>query len=299
MKRIFILLLLGSALLPACQYKAPIDPAYAAELEAWRAERISELKAPDGWLALVGLYWMEEGANTFGSGPENKLKLPVVAPGKMGTFFLEADSVRMEILPGTSVREKGKPEILERAVLKLSPDTPPTVYNWGTLDWVLLERGGRYGIRLWDTESQHIHELDSIPYFPVDPAYRVEATLNPADSGRFVTMQNVLGMTITQASAGTLTFKLNGQSCTLEALSDPEGYFLIFIDETTGSETYSGGRYLYAPKANAQGKTWIDFNKAHNPPCAFTKYATCLLPPAQNQLPVAVKAGELNYGKHE
>ncbi|MFM8449457.1 MAG: DUF1684 domain-containing protein [Haliscomenobacter sp.] len=299
MTRIYLFIPVFLLLLSACQTSQPIDPAYLQELSDWRAERMAELKAPDGWLALAGLYWLEKGENTFGSGPENKIQFPVVAPAKIGTLTLEGDSVRMTILPGTSVREKGQTEVLERAVLKLLPDTPPTMYTWGSLQWVLIERGGKYGIRLWDTNSVRIHSLDSIPQFPVNPRWRVEATLRPADANRSVTMQNVLGMTITQASAGTLAFTWEGKEYQLEALQDPEGYFLIFSDDTSGKETYGGGRYLYAPTADANGKTIIDFNKAYNPPCAFTKFATCLLPPAENSLPFAIRAGELSYGDHD
>lgn len=282
----------------ACQSSQPADPAYLQELADWRVERLAELKAPDGWLALAGLYWLEEGENTFGSGPESNIQFPVVAPAKIGTLTLEGDSVRMAVLPGTSVREKGQTEVISQAVLRLLPDTPPTMYTWGSLQWVLIERGGKYGIRLWDTNSVRIHTLDSIPQYPIDPHWKVEATLIPADTSRAVTMQNVLGMTITQPSAGTLSFKWEGKTYQLEALEDPEGYFLIFSDETSGTETYGGGRYLHAPKADASGKTVIDFNKAYNPPCAFTKFATCLLPPAENSLPIAVQAGELSYGDH-
>ena len=282
----------------ACQREKPVDPAYLADWSEWHAERMAELKAPDGWLALAGLYWLKEGPNAFGSAPENDVRFPVVAPGKMGAFVLEGDSVRMQVLPGTNVHEKDSSASVVEAVLKLSGGVPPVVYSWGSLDWVLLERGGKYGIRLWDRNSVQIAKMDSIPHYPLDLAWKVDAVLMPADSGRTVRMQNVLGMAIEQASAGTLEFQIAGKTFQLEALEEPEGYFLIFADETSGEETYSGGRYLSAPKADAAGKTVIDFNKAYNPPCAFTKYATCLLPPAGNRLPLAIRAGELNYGHH-
>ena len=282
----------------ACQGEKSIDPAYLKDWSEWHAERVAELVAPDGWLALAGLYWLEEGSNTFGSAPENKVRFPAVAPGKMGSFVLEGDSVRMEILPGTNVHQKDSSAPLASVVLKLADGIPPVVYSWGSLDWVLLERGGKYGIRLWDRNSVQIAKMDSIPHYPLDVAWKVEATLIPADSGRTVRMQNVLGMTVEQASAGTLEFQVAGKTFHLEALEEPEGYFLIFADETSGEETYSGGRYLSAPKADARGKTVLDFNKAYNPPCAFTKYATCLLPPAGNRLALAIQAGEQDYGHH-
>jgi uncharacterized protein (DUF1684 family) len=282
----------------ACQREKPTDPAYLKDWSEWHAERVAELKAPDGWLALVGLYWLKEGTNTFGSAPENDVLFPVVAPGKMGRFVLEGDSVRMEVLPGTNVHEKDSSASVREAVLKLADGVPPVVYSWGSLDWVLLERGGKYGIRLWDRNSVNIAKMDSIPHYPLDLGWKLEATLIPADSGRTVRMQNVLGMTMEQASAGTLEFQIEGKTFQLEALEEPGGYFLIFADETSGEETYSGGRYLSAPKADAGGKTVIDFNKAYNPPCAFTKYATCLLPPAGNRLPLAIRAGERDYGHH-
>lgn len=285
----FVALLLGCA---ACRPARLPDPAYVAEHEVWQQERLEALKSPNGWLALTGLYWLKPGANTFGSDSSNAIVFPGKAPGQMGVFYLEGDSVRMEIAAGVEVTQDSLGSPVTRSVLRLEQGIPPAVLHWKSLDWVLLERGGRYGIRLWDRENPAITALESIPAFPLDPSWQVEARLIPADSGRIVAMQNILGMTIEQASAGILEFEKGGKTYQLEALEDPNGFFLIFADATTGESTYSGGRYLYVPHARPDGKTRIDFNRAENPPCVFTKYATCLLPPAQNRLNIEVPAGE-------
>jgi len=283
-------------LLPACS--TPPDPEYLKAHAEWQAERISELKAPDGWLALAGLFWLEPGANTFGADSSNQVVFPPKSPASMGTFFLEGDSVRMELADGVQATESISQKPINTATLRLVPGEKPLACRWEALEWVLLERGGRYGIRLWDRDNPAIEKLKNIPAFPVQPDWVLEARFLPADSGRTVRMQNILGMTIEQASAGTLEFKKGGKIFRLEALEEPEGYFILFSDATTGKETYSGGRYLHAPFADKTGKTTLDFNKAYSPPCIFTPYATCLLPPAANRLDIAVKAGEKAFPHH-
>jgi uncharacterized protein (DUF1684 family) len=276
----------------------PADPAYLKVHAAWNSERMAELRAPDGWLALAGLYWLEPGANTFGSDRSNQVIFPAKSPAKMGIFYLEGDSVRMELAPDVQAMESITQKKVSSATLRLLPGAAPATYRWEALEWVLLERGGRYGIRLWDRENPAITAMSNIPAFPIHPGWIIEATLVPVDSSRSVRMQNVLGMTIEQASAGILEFKKGGATYRIEALEDPEGYFLIFADATTGRETYSGGRYLHVPLADKNGKTTLDFNKAYNPPCVFTPYATCLLPPAANHLEIAIEAGEKTLPGH-
>lgn len=259
---------------------------------------MAELKAPDGWLALAGLYWLEPGVNTFGSDSSNQIIFPSKAPSSMGVFHQEGDSVRMELEEGVRATESLSQKEISDAILRLIPGEKPLTFRWGALEWVLIERGGRYGIRLWDRENPAIAKLEHIPAFPVQAGWVLEATLIPADSGRIVRMQNILGMTIEQASAGMLEFQKGGKTFRLEALEEPDGYFVLFSDATTGKETYSAGRYLHAPFADKAGKTILDFNKAYNPPCIFTPYATCLLPPAANQLDMAVRAGEKSLPHH-
>jgi uncharacterized protein (DUF1684 family) len=288
--------ILTAFILQACT--PPPDPAYLQAHEGWKSERMAELKAPDGWLALAGLYWLEPGANTFGADSSNQVIFPSKAPSSMGVFYLEGDSVRMEFAEGVRVTESISQTETSSATLRLIPGEKPPTFRWEALEWVLLERGGRYGIRLWDRENPAIGKLETIPAFPVRAEWVLEATFVPADSGRTVRMQNILGMTIEQASAGMLEFQKGGKTFRLEALEEPDGYFILFSDATTGRETYSGGRYLHAPFADKTGKTILDFNKAYNPPCIFTPYATCLLPPAANRLDMAVKAGEKNLPHH-
>lgn len=276
----------------------PANPEYLKAHEVWKTERLAELKAPDGWLALAGLYWLEPGANTFGSDSSNQLVFPSKSPANMGTFYLEGDSVRMVLTPDVQATESIAQNKVISATLRLLPGTAPATYRHEALEWVLLERGGRYGIRLWDRENPAITAVRNIPTFPVHPGWVIEATLIPVDSSRTVRMQNVLGMAIEQASAGIMEFEKDGAIHRLEALEDPDGYFLIFADATTGKKTYSGGRYLHAPLAGKNGKITLDFNKAYNPPCVFTPYATCLLPPAANRMEIAIEAGEKTLPGH-
>lgn len=275
-----------------------LDSVYLQAHEEWKSERMAELKAPDGWLALAGLYWLEPGANTFGSDSSNQVIFPSKAPSAMGVFHLEGDSVRMELADGVRAIEGNSQTATSKATLRLIAGEKPLTFRWEALEWVLLERGGRYGIRLWDQENPAINKLETVPAFPVQAGWVIEATFIPADSGRIVRMQNILGMTIEQSSAGMLEFKKGGKTFRLEALEEADGYFILFSDATTGKETYSAGRYLHAPFADKAGKTILDFNKAYNPPCIFTPYATCLLPPAANRLDIAIKAGEKSLPHH-
>jgi uncharacterized protein len=170
-----------------------------------------------------------------------------------------------------------------------------TIFTSGSLEWYIIRRDTRLGIRLRDLNSPAIKEFKGVDRYPVDPAYRIEATFEPADSAHTIDITNVLGQTTPQSSPGTLVFTLHGREHRLDALEEDDKLFIIFGDETSGKDTYGGGRFVYTGKPNAENKVYIDFNKTHNPPCVFTPYATCPLPPAQNILKVAVEAGEKNY----
>ena len=171
--------------------------------------------------------------------------------------------------------------------------------KYGDLSWVLIHRKDKFGIRLWDPKQPHLQDTVQIESYPIDPAWRIEATLLPDTSGRTVTFRNVLDMEMEMETEGHLRFEYAGRSHLLTALDGgEESLFLIFADGTTGETTYPGGRYLYADRPDRTGLTYLDFNKAYNPPCAFTEFATCLLPPAENRLELAIAAGEMTYGTH-
>ena len=287
--------LLGTALVAV----ATADEAYRAEVRRWRANREARLKADGGWLTVAGLFWLEGGENPFGTDPAAEIVLPKgSAPARAGVFVLKDGQTTVTLAPGVSGRVGGRP--LTGAVV-MRPDTSdaPDVLEMGSLSLNVIERGGRHGIRVKDTNAAARKSFTGLRWFEVKEDYRVEARWVAYATPRPVEVPNVLGQIAPMPSPGYAEFTLAGKTLRLDAvLESPEAeeLFIIFRDETSGRETYGAGRFLYADLPTA-GKVVLDFNKAYSPPCAFTPYATCPLPPRQNRLPVRVEAGELAYGK--
>jgi uncharacterized protein (DUF1684 family) len=275
------------------------DEAYRAEVQKWRADREARLKADGGWLSLAGLFWLKEGPNRFGTDPAGDIVLPEgSAPPKAGVFELKAGQVTVALLPGASGRLAGQPVSSPAA---MRPDTSgvPDVLEMGTLSMNVIKRGEKYGIRLKDKNSAVRRGFLGLKWFDVKEDYRVEARFVSYPQPKPVKVPNVLGQSESMPSPGYAEFTLHGKAVKLDGvMEDPQAEQLFFIlrDQTSGKETYGAGRFLYAelPKA---GKIVLDFNKAYSPPCAFTPYATCPLPPPQNWMPVRVEAGEMAYGK--
>lgn len=278
-----------SMLLVAAAGSAAED-AYRAEIEAWRASREARLKAEDGWLALGGLFWLKPGRNSFGSDPASDVPLPGAAPRRAGVFFVEAERVRVRLEPGVEARLAAGPG----DAAELRPDSDDAL-SLGRFRLQLIERGGRLAIRLRDPQHPARLGFKGLSWFPVDPAYRVTARLVPHDPPRRLEIVNVLGQVSEMTSPGVAIFSVAGRELQLTPVlesPDADALFFIFRDRTSGRETYGAGRYLYAPLPT-DGQVVLDFNKAYSPPCAFTDYATCPLPPAENRLGVRVEAGEL------
>jgi uncharacterized protein len=269
---------------------ADVDPAYRASFEKWKAEEVDDLK--QNWLPLAGLFWLKPGANSFGSDPSNAIVLPQgSAPGHAGTFEFSGNDVTIKLLPGVSATIAGKPSTTST----LQPDTSgtPTVVELGSLRMHVIKRGPRTGIRVKDLNSAAGRNYRGPTFFELNPAYKVTATWIPSDGKKTVDVPNVLGDTTPTPVAGQVRFKLNGQDVQLTDLGgDPsKGLFIVFNDLTSKTETYPGGRFLETdPVAN--GSVMLDFNRAHNPPCAVTPYATCPLAPKENRLAIAIPAGE-------
>lgn len=262
----------------------PLPEDYTQTIEQWRTDRLGNLLAPFGWLSLIGLHWLDEGINECGSKAGASVPLPTPAPSLAATYTLQDGVVSCD--PNTA-----------NGVVMLDADYCQLGY--GALRWQLLERGGRHGVRVRDTLLPTRIRIQAIDYFPIDPTYRVYAKWEPNAGPDSVLMRNVLDMEYYVPIVGKLQFKLADRLHELIALDGgPEDLFLIFADKTTGESTYGGGRYLYCSRPDETGRTIIDFNKAYNPPCAFTAYATCLLPRIENHLPIAVLAGEKTYGEH-
>jgi uncharacterized protein len=269
---------------------ADVDPAYRASFEKWKAEQVDDLKK--NWLPLAGLVWLKPGENSFGSDPGNVIVLPEgSAPAHAGTFEFSGNDVTIKLLPGVSATIGGKPSTTSA----LRPDTSgtPTVVELGSLRMHVIKRGQRTGIRVKDLSGAAVRNYRGPIFFELNPAYRVIATWVPSDGKKTVDVPNVLGDTSPTPVAGEVRFKLNGQDVQLTDLGgDPsKGLFIVFNDLTSKTETYPGGRFLETdPIVN--GSVVLDFNRAHNPPCAVTPFATCPLAPKENRLAVAIPAGE-------
>jgi uncharacterized protein (DUF1684 family) len=293
------IVIFGLLMLAACTKvketsEARVDSvSYKVEIDAWRQNRVDELKAEEGWLNLAGLFWLKEGINSFGSGDDNDIRFPAgKIPARAGYFLVNQGTVSST--PTVTITQDGKP--MGKGII-YSPDstTNPTL-EYGSLRWFIIQRDKSVGVRLRDLESEGVQKFKGIVNYPTDPDWRVEATVENPNEPRMIDITNVLGQTTSQASPGTLVFVINDNEYRLDALDGgKDELFLIFGDDTNASETYPSGRYVYVKRPDSEGKTILDFNKAYNPPCAFTAFATCPLPPKQNVLNLSVTAGEKKY----
>jgi uncharacterized protein (DUF1684 family) len=289
--------LVSTATLSGCGRGTPaVDPGYLAHIEAWRAERLASLTSDDGWLTVVGLFWLHSGENRFGADPGNEVVLPGKGtPAVAGTLELRQDgTVLLHSGPGTGVTLAGSPATEQ--VLASDRRGRPDVLAAGAVRFYLIERGGKLAVRVKDLHSARRVGFAGIRYFPVDPEYRVEGTFEPYPTPREVAVATVQGPEQKMLAPGLVRFRLGGNSLALEPfLSSPDdtSFFFVFRDATSGTETYGAGRFLDTPVPKAPSTAVaLDFNKAYSPPCAFTPYATCPLPPRQNELPVRIEAGE-------
>jgi uncharacterized protein len=277
---------------------APPDPAaYRKEIEDWRAKRIEGLKKEDGWLTLVGLYWLKPGENRFGSDPGNPVILPEgKAPAVAGTLTLEGQMVRLNVQPGVALTANGKP-VTPGMVVSADASGKPTILELGSLSFFVIKRGDRLGVRIKDKTSPMRASFKGIDEFPIRPEWRIVARFEPYKDNKKIPIANILGQVADEISPGAVVFDWQGKTYRLDALGDTEqGLFFVFGDQTNGKETYGAGRFLDTDPPK-DGKVVVDFNTAYNPPCAFTAFATCPLPPAQNKLALRVEAGEKKFGE--
>ena len=266
---------------------APPDTAFIAEVESWRSDRETRLRADNGWLTLVGLFWIEEGVSKIGSDPASDVPLPATLPKELGTITLSKGEGRFEPAPGVALKPTA-----------LHDDEKPNyeVVTLGTVSFYLIERGGRYGIRVKDTNSPARTKFAGLDWFAPDASWSVEAKLTPAPHK--VTFDTEVGVKQEGDSPGYLEFDRAGQHYKLEPVTEEGELFLVIRDATSGKTTYAASRFLYASLPDANGRVRLDFNKAYNPPCVFTEFATCPLPPQMNRLAVAIEAGEKKYPGH-
>ena len=261
---------------------------YLSGIKKWHQERDLKLRKADGWLTLAGLFWLEEGENKIGSGSANQIQLPEKAPLSWGTISLNKDQATFTSNLSNNNIDSEKPLSFL--------DGQPTIISHESLQWHLLKRGSKVGLRLRDTLHESRFKFDSVPYFNIDPTWNIETDFITSDQSDSMRINNVLGMEFNRHPIGYIDISRSGQTHRLSLIDAGTKYFLIFSDATTGGETYGGGRYLYIDKPSAGQPLQVDFNKAENPPCVFTKFATCLLPPLDNKIPFRIEAGEIYVG---
>lgn len=262
---------------------------HAAEVEAWREGRYAALRRDIGWLTLAGLGWLKPGVNRVGSDPGVDVVLPG-GPPAAGTVTVTDEGLLAE----GEFRHDGRPA--RRLRLVSDQEGEATLMELGSLRICLVERGGRLALRTWDLDSPRRRSFAGIDHWPIDPAWRLDARFEPTPD-RVIGVPDVLGTNDEQPSPGDVVFEVEGEAYRLQALAggDSGELWLVFGDATNGDETYGGGRFLYTSAPDADGVLVVDFNRAYNPPCVFSPYATCPLPWPANRLPIRVEAGERVY----
>ena len=277
-----------------------VDPAAAhrLEIETWQKTREARLRADGGWLTVAGLFWLKPGANRFGSAAANDIVLPAdSAPASAGVFVVDGKRVTVEVVAGVTVTLAGQP-VTRMALRSDAGGAEPDVLALGALTLQVIERDGRLAIRLKDMHSKLRREFKGLRYYPTQLSYRVVARFVPHPKPVSLALPNMLGFSELVPSPGYAEFELGGKTYRLDPVIETPGdtvLFFVFRDQTSGKTTYGAGRFLYAD-APRDGRIVLDFNKAYTPPCGFTPYATCPLPPPQNRLRVAIEAGELYDG---
>ena len=265
---------------------------YKNEVQKWREKTETELKSENSWLSLAGLFWLKEGDNTIGSDLANDIKLPKSTAQKVGAIEFKDGVAKLSVNTDVKAISDGKP--ITNLELTSDEKGKPTLIELGDVSFTLIRRENRFGIRVKDKNNINRQQFKGLNWFPIDESYRVEADFEAYKEPKVIDIPNVLGGVYKMKSFGLLKFKIKGKPYTLEPVEEGDKFFIIFNDLTVRKTTYQAGRFLDADKPTG-GKVILDFNEAYNPPCAFTEFATCPLPPPQNRLKVEIKAGEKRY----
>jgi uncharacterized protein (DUF1684 family) len=272
--------------------------AYVAEIEEWHAERDRRLRSPEGWVALTGLHWLTPGEHELGQHPSSAIRLGGHETPPLAGHLLVTDDLLVTMRPhgGSLLSVDGEPLTGERPLAD-DREGNPTVVGLGTLRMHLIRRGAnheRLGLRIRDTESPALAAFAGVSHFPIDPAWRVTARLEPTAEPETIAVPDIIGDVLHEPSPGSVVLPLEGVEHRLHALEEDENrLWLIFADATNGAETYAGGRFLVTEPVEDDGTVVVDFNLTYNMPCVFSPYATCPLPPIGNKLPLRVTAGEM------
>ncbi|MBK7501001.1 MAG: DUF1684 domain-containing protein [Ignavibacteriales bacterium] len=284
-------------LIIACTQKPTADPNYVKEINEWDQKRINRLKADDGWLNLVGRFWLKQGESTFGSAKDNDIVVESSKlPEHIGSFIFEDSVVTFKAKDDVEVLLDGKP--VKEIVLVDDQKKDMTVLQIGFVKFNLIIRDTLYGIRFRDLNSDLVKNFKGVERYPIDESWKIIAKFEAYNPVKEIDVPNVLGQISKEKSPGAVVFERDGKIYRIDAVDEGgDKLFLIIADQTSGEETYGGGRFMYVNKPDSTGTILLDFNKAYNPPCVFTKYATCPLPPLQNYLKLRIEAGEKVYAE--
>lgn len=280
------------------QAAAKVDAGFVRDNQLWREQRLTELLAADGWTSLVGLHWLELKAHYIGSGSTSGIRL-AVGPSRMGMVTRDGDALWFTPEPGVQLQVDGKP-LTGRIRFHGDDEAEPTLIHFdegkGTLG--LIHRGSRYALRVKHADAPTRSGFGLLEYWPADPAWRITARFVPHEATKSLPIVDITGTTTAQANAGAVEFERDGRTWRLEALGEPgRPLQIIFADRSSGRGSYAAGRYIDLDVPGADSTVVIDFNRAYNPPCAFTPFATCPLPPPENRLDLLIEAGEKAYVK--
>lgn len=268
---------------------------YISEVEQWHQKRIARLKEDTGWLNLVGLFWLKEGENRFGSAKDNEIIFPS-GPEHIGSLFLKDSVVTIKVNAGQKVLYNGNS--VSEMKMKDDHSDSTTFLQTGSLKWNIIKRTKGFAIRLRDLNAKLLKTFEGIERFPVNDGWMIEAKFEKFDPHKKLIIPDIVGTTDEENSPGAAVFIKDNHTYRMDAL-DAGGsrIWFIFADETSGKETYGAGRFLYTDQPDSNGIVILDFNKAYNPPCVFTKFATCPLPPKDNYLKLRITAGEKMWGE--
>lgn len=267
---------------------------YENEILQWRAKKYDNRVGENGWLALAGLFWLNEGRNLIGSNLVCEVVLPERAPTFIGIVELKGKTSRLQVAEGVQVKVNGR--LAQKAILKSSKEAKPSFITWNDIRMVLHEHADKYAIRIWDNKREERFSLPPLKWFPLNKHFRISARYTRYPAPKISGQEDMFGETVEDQLHGVVAFRFEGTTYKLDATeTDDHKLFIKFRDATSGLETYPPSRYCYTEAVN-DGKVTLDFNYSYTPPCAFTQYATCIFASPQNNLPFRVEAGEIYRG---
>ena len=273
------------------------EKAFLVENTAWREQRKQELLQPDGWISLVGLHWLEPGPHYVGSGGGSGIRL-AVGPAKMGMVTLRQDRIDFTPESGAALTLDGQP-LKRRVELHSDRDETPSVvgFDEGKGKLTAIKRGDRYALRVRHADAPSRLNFAGVDYWKADASWRIDGRFVANPPGKTLPIVDIVGITTDAPNPGAVEFVRDGRTYRIEALGegDSGALFLVFADRTSGHGSYPAGRFLDVAAPDAQGRVVLDFNRAYNPPCAFTPFATCPLPPPENRIDLKIDAGEKAY----